>query len=74
MNPPGKTSLDRMVLTAQSEVERLELGLDVPEIVRRRDDFAGIVRLIDVIKSDPSLEMDILGRLKRWATSPELRG
>lgn len=74
MNPPGKTSLDRMVLTAQSEVERLELSLDVPEIVRRRDDFAGIVRLIDVIKSDPSLEMDILGRLKRWATSPELRG
>ena len=73
MKPPGKTTLNRMVLTAQAEVERLELGHDMPELVRRRDDFAGIVRLIDVILADPALEMDILGRLRRWAASPENR-
>jgi hypothetical protein len=73
MKPPGKTTFDRMVLTAQAEVERIELGHDVPELVRRRDDFAGIVRLIDVILTDPALQRDIVERLRRWAASPENR-
>ena len=71
MKPPGKTTLSRMQRTAMLEAERIEIGEDGrvalgfikeprPEIVERRDDFAGIVRMIDAINSDKSL----LDRLK----------
>lgn len=63
MIPPGTTTLDRMQITALEEQERIEISQDgrvrekmqsepLPEQVRKRDDFAGIVRLIDIIKSD----------------------
>lgn len=63
MNPRGKTTLNRMMLTAmrcQEEIEgsqraRIKAGLiDRPEReqLMRRNDFAGIVRLIDVIQND----------------------
>jgi len=63
MKPPGKTTLTRMQLTAMREAERIEISQDgrvregllkqpMPEQVALRDDFAGIVRLIDLIQSD----------------------
>lgn len=66
MNPPGKTTLARMQRTAILEAERIEIGEDGrvaagmisgprAELVERRDDFAGIVRLIDKIMSDSTL-------------------
>jgi hypothetical protein len=71
MKPPGKTTLDRMLLTAQAEVERIEIAQDdwvrrgvlkQPEAaeVARRDDFAGMVRLIEIIRRDAAM----LERLK----------
>lgn len=72
MKPPGKTTLARMQLTAMLEAERIEITQDhwvkdgrisepEPHLVERRDDFAGMVRLIDAINSD----QDLLDRLKR---------
>jgi hypothetical protein len=72
MKPPAKTSFTRMLRTAMLEAERIEIGQDYwigegrisaphPDIVRRRDDFAGIVRMIDAIENDP----DLLDRVKR---------
>jgi hypothetical protein len=69
---PGKTTLARMQRTAMLEAERIEITQDhwvqegrisVPEphAIERRDDFAGMVRLIDAINSD----QDLLERLKR---------
>jgi hypothetical protein len=66
MKPPGKTSLFRMQRTAQLEAERIEIVQDanmrdhllqepMPGQVERRDDFAGVVRLIDIIMSDQVL-------------------
>jgi hypothetical protein len=66
MNPPGKTTLPRMQKTAFEEQERIEIseggrvreGLlpaPRPELVAKRDDFAGLVRLIDIICSDQVL-------------------
>jgi hypothetical protein len=66
MIPPGKTTLTRMQLAAQLEAERIEIiedgwvtlgQLPVPRAdrVRLRDDFAGIVRLIDIINSDQTI-------------------
>jgi hypothetical protein len=66
MKPPGKTTLSRMQRTAHLEAERIEIGEDGrvasgmineprAEIVEQRDDFAGIVRLIDRIMSDATL-------------------
>lgn len=66
MKPPGKTTLFRMQRTAQLEAERIEISQDgrvragdlkepMPEQVERRDDFAGVVRLIDAIMSDQVL-------------------
>ncbi|MEY9466311.1 hypothetical protein ABH973_006724 [Bradyrhizobium ottawaense] len=63
MKPPGKTTLDRMQLTALEEMERIQIVQDFwvrdgarkgpdPDQVRKRDDFAGIVRLIDIVNSD----------------------
>jgi hypothetical protein len=72
MNPPGKTTLTRMQHTASLEAERIEIVQDfwvrdglitepMPDQVARRDDFAGIVRLIDLIQSDQV----ILDRLEK---------
>src|SRR5689334_16385641 len=63
MKPPGKTTLTRMQHAAQLEAERIEITQDArvqsgdqakhrPSQIRLRDDFAGIVRLIDMIQSD----------------------
>lgn len=72
MKPPGKTTLARMQHTAMAEAERIEITQDFwvregrisepePHLVARRDDYAGMVRLIDAINSD----QDLLERLKR---------
>ncbi|KGT75812.1 hypothetical protein MA20_31985 [Bradyrhizobium japonicum] len=72
MKPPGKTTLARMQRTAMLEAERIEITRDYwvkdgrisvpePHLVERRDDFAGMVRMIDAINGDP----DLLERLKR---------
>lgn len=72
MKPPGKTTLTRMQRTAMLEAERIEITQDYwvkdgrikepePHLVERRDDYAGMVRLIDAINSD----QDLLDRLKR---------
>ena len=72
MKPPGKTTLSRMQRTAMLEAERIEITQDYwvkegvlnvpdPEIVARRDDFYGIVRMIDAIENDP----DLSDRVKR---------
>jgi hypothetical protein len=74
MIPPGKTTLFRMQLAAYNEQERIEISQDgrvregllkepMPAQVLLRDDFAGIVRLIDVIMSDKI----ILDRLEERA-------
>ncbi|MCK1693709.1 hypothetical protein [Bradyrhizobium sp. 144] len=71
MKPPGKTTLARMQRTAMLEAERIEITQDYwvkdgrisapePHLVERRDDFAGMVRMIDAINSD----QDLLDRLK----------
>lgn len=71
MKRPGKTTLTRMLLAAQREMERIEITQDarvqaglieepMPSQVEARDDFAGIVNLIDIINSDQL----ILDRLK----------
>jgi hypothetical protein len=60
MIPPGKTTLFRMQTAAYNEAQRIEISQDgavtlgwrkepLPDQVRLRDDFAGIVRLIDAI-------------------------
>lgn len=64
MIPPGKTSLSRMQLAAFNEAQRIEIAQDgaialgwrgepLTDQVKLRDDFAGIVRLIDWLESDP---------------------
>jgi hypothetical protein len=66
MKPPGKTTLARMQRTAMLEAERIEISQDarvadgslkepMPYQVEMRDDFAGMVRLIDAINSDKNL-------------------
>lgn len=63
MIPPGKTTLFRMQLAAHNEATRIEISQEgrvregmlkepMPEQVALRDDFAGIVRLLDTIMSD----------------------
>ncbi|MDX3971141.1 MAG: hypothetical protein QHD01_31735 [Bradyrhizobium sp.] len=72
MKPPGKTTLPRMQHTAMIEAERIEITQDFwvregriaapePHMVERRDDLAGVVRLIDAINSD----QDLLDRVKK---------
>lgn len=63
MIPPGTTTLFRMQMTALDEQQRIEISQDgrvregmqaepLPSQVLKRDDFAGIVRLLDTIMSD----------------------
>lgn len=62
----GKSTLDRMRATAEAEQLRIEAVQDAlvarrmikaphPELVAKRDDFAGMVRLIDKILSNQVL-------------------
>ncbi|ULK98864.1 hypothetical protein [Bradyrhizobium sp. I71] len=63
MKPPAKSTLFRMQQTAQLAAETIEIAQDarvrageiekpMPDQIKKRDDFAGIVRLIDAILSD----------------------
>jgi hypothetical protein len=72
VKPPGKTTLFRMQQSAYLEAERIEISQDarvrahllkepMPDQVAKRDDFAGIVRMIDAITSDQTL-LDMLQR------------
>lgn len=76
MIPPGKTTLYRMQLAAQNEAERIEISQDGgitlgwqkeprPDQVQLRDDFAGIVRLVDAILSDDALRGRVEDAMKR---------
>ena len=75
MKPPGKTSLNRMQLAAQRERERIEISQDgrvregmltrpMPDQVNLRDDFAGIVRLIDLIQADSVMLERVLKQMR----------
>jgi hypothetical protein len=60
MKPPGKTTLNRMMASAIEEQDRIEIGqggrIDPwPHLVRKRDDFAGVVRLLTIIEADEAL-------------------
>jgi hypothetical protein len=83
MKPPGKTSLNRMQRTALLEAERIEISQDarvfcglqkepMPSQVQLRDDFMGIVRLIDTIMSDTNLQerIEARGRAAAQAVPP----
>ncbi|WP_296741405.1 hypothetical protein [Mesorhizobium sp.] len=63
MIEPGKSTLWRMRMAAADEATRIEIAQDarvqsglirepLPDQVAKRDDFAGIVRLIDAIMAD----------------------
>jgi hypothetical protein len=79
MRAPGKTTLYRMQLAAQQAAERIEIAQDdwvrrgvlkQPEAgeVARRDDFAGMVRMIEIIQSDAlMLERLKAGRARQAA-------
>ena len=46
-----------MQRTAQAEQDRLELIENAPDyIIAKRDDFAGMVKLLDIIQSDRSIQ------------------
>jgi hypothetical protein len=77
MIPPGKTSLSRMQTAAHNEATRIEISQDgrvncgmlaqpMPDQIKLRDDFAGIVRLIDLIEADPV----IMGRIEDAMRKP----
>lgn len=52
LKPPAKSTLSRMQRTAQAEADRLDAIDNAPDyMVRKRDDFIGIVRLIEAILS-----------------------
>lgn len=74
MKPAGRTNLDRMLRTAYAEMERIQITQDAlvaegllkkadSSQLRRRDDYAGMVRLIEVITSDQVM----LDRIKAGA-------
>jgi hypothetical protein len=76
MKPPGKTTFTRMQIAAMDEAGRIETSEDArvfagmieaprPERERLRDDFAGIVRLIDAIESDTRLKDMVIERMSR---------
>ncbi|MBY9045414.1 hypothetical protein, partial [Pseudomonas fluorescens] len=78
MKPPGKTTLTRMQRSAMLEAERIEITQDAwvtegrikqpePEFIARRDDFAGMVRLIDAIESDEALKDRVTKRMAERA-------
>lgn len=81
MKPPGKTTLARMQRTAMLEAERIEISQDHwvcegrlkepdPQQLERRDDYAGIVRLIDLITSDQVLLERLQERMAKASPTP----
>lgn len=75
MKPPGTTTLARMRLTAGSaagDIERMQdhlvdIGVQpspAETAIARRDDFHGIVRLIDEILHDNDLKRVVLEKLR----------
>jgi hypothetical protein len=82
MKPPGQTTLYRMQLAAQNEAERIEISQDgrvsarlleepMSDQVALRDDFAGIVRLIDAIMSDAALLERLQERMRAGARASD---
>lgn len=80
MIPPGKTTLTRMQLAAHDEATRIEISHDgrirsgmmsepIPELIARRDDFAGIVRMIDAIMSHQVLQDLLRDRMRAIAAA-----
>ena len=70
---PGKTTLQRMRMTAAIEAERIEIaqthwlrrdGVTSDAAMARRDDLAGMIRLLDAILARPQLKQDVLKALK----------
>jgi hypothetical protein len=64
-----------MAVTVQLEMERIEISQDgriaagllkepMPEQVRKRDDFAGLLRMLDVIQADEVLRERLRDRLR----------
>jgi hypothetical protein len=81
MKAPGKTTLFRMQLAAHNEAQRIEISQDgrvraglldepMPHQVALRDDFAGIVRLIDIIESDAIILQRLEEHARRRASAP----
>lgn len=81
MKSPGKTTLARMQRATMLEAERIEISQDFwvregrltepqPHMVERRDDYAGVVRLIDIIMSDKVLLDRLQERMAAAVTSP----
>jgi len=75
MRPPGTTTLARMRLTAGTaagDIERMQDHLVDTGVhaspseaaIARRDDFHGIVRLIDEILHDDNLKRVVLEKLR----------
>jgi len=72
--PPGRTSFDAMVLAADAELRDSEAGLRswleqgeagaqwVAYYTERRNAFAGLLRLIDKIRSDESIYEKVMSR------------
>jgi hypothetical protein len=78
VKPPGKTTLARMQRTAMLEAERIEIRQDgrvragdlkepMPHQVELRDDYAGMVRMIDAINSDQALKDRVIERMAAQA-------
>jgi len=81
MIPPGKTTLTRMQVAAHNEAQRIEISQDgmvklgwqaapMVDQVRLRDDFAGIVRLIDCILADDMIRGRLEDEMRRTAQPP----
>lgn len=81
MIPPGKTTLARMQIAAHNEAQRIEIIEDGwmkagrlagsrPERVALRDDFAGIVRLIDIVESDAVILERLQAAMRRETRPP----
>jgi hypothetical protein len=79
VKPSARSTLFRMQQTAQLAAETIEISQDalvragdlkepMPEQVRKRDDFIGIVRLIDAILSDKV----VIDRLKERLSAQTL--
>lgn len=84
MIPPGKTTLARMQIAAHNEAQRIEISQDgrvscgmlkepMRDQVLLRDDFAGIVRLIDIIESDAVILERLQVAMRRETRPPAER-
>lgn len=75
MNPPGKTTLLRMRQAAYVEMASIEASQDariaagwqqqsILELEHKRDDMAGLFRLVDCILDDKDLARMITERMR----------